>query len=124
MAIANAVNAHEYPIPMSTSDIALPGANLAATITYAAGGAGVYHAIGGVAWSYNATPTGGNLVIQDGSGNTIFSIDITAAGPGAVNFNPPKRGSANTALIVNLAAGGVSVTGKVSVLSRWAESVP
>ncbi len=105
----------------STSDAAAPASNTAAQITYAAAGAGVSHAISGVAWSYSAAPTGGNLKIEDGSGNTVFTMDITAAGSGFIPFPVPKKGSANTALIVTLAAGGSGVTGKVSVLGHWTE---
>ena len=106
---ANAANKHE------------PASNTAAVITYAAGGAGVSHVISGVAWSYNDDPTGGNLKIEDGSGTTVFSVDITAAGPGFFVFPEPLRGTANTALIITLAAGGASVTGKVNALSKRLE---
>ena len=120
MSITNAVNSHEYPVAASTNDVA-NATNAAAAITYAAGGANVNHCIGGIAWSYSAAPTGGNLKVEDGSGNTVFSMDITAAGAGVIYFAPPKKGSANTALIVTLAAGGASVVGRVSTLSHRTE---
>lgn len=105
----------------STADVHAPASATAAVVTYAAAGAGVSHVIGGVAWSYNATPTAGNLKVEDGSGTTVFTVDITAAGPGFFLFPRPKKGTANTAMIVTLAAGGSGVSGKVSVTSHWTE---
>ena len=121
MSISNSINSHEEPIAASTSDLSAPAANTIATITYAAGGAGVMHCIGGIAWSYSAAPTGGQLILQDGAGNNVFQIDIAAAGPGSITFTPPKKGTANTALIANLLAGGGAVTGKLNILSHWTE---
>jgi hypothetical protein len=118
--LANAVNSHEYPVTGSTSDVSAPTSNAAATVTYAAAGANVSHCVGQIAWSYNGTPTGGNLTIQDGSGNVIFSVDITNGGPGVFTFAPPKKGTANNALIVTLAAGGSGVSGKLSC-THWTE---
>jgi hypothetical protein len=121
MSISNAINEHEAPIAASTNDVATPASNTPAVITYAAGGSGVSHCIGGLVWSYSAAPTGGNLKIEDGSGNVVFSMDITAAGAGFIPFNPPKKGTANTALIITLAAGGNGVIGKVSIPAHWTE---
>lgn len=104
-----------------TTNVHAPAANTAAVVTYAAGGAGVAHTISGVAWSYNADPTAGNLKIEDGSGTTVFSVDITSKGPGFFLFPEPLRGSANTALIITLAAGGASCTGKVNGLGKRVE---
>lgn len=107
------------PALMAAADVHAPAANTAAVVTYAAAGAGISHVIAGVAWSYNAAPTGGNLKIEDVSGTTILTLDITAAGPGFIPFPVPLKGDANAALIVTLAAGGASATGKVSVLGHW-----
>ena len=120
MSVANAINQHETPIPVAAADTASPAGNTAAVITYAAAGAGKYNCVGGIFWSYNATPTNGNLQIEDGSGNVIFSMDITAAGAGFIPFTPPKKGSANTALIITLAAGGSGVSGRVNA-TQWQE---
>lgn len=105
----------------SSSDVHAPASNTAAVVTYAAAGAGVAHVIGGVAWSYNATPTAGNLKIEDGAGNIVFTVDVTTSGAGGYTFPRPKKGTANTAFIITLAAGGSGVSGKVSVLSHWTE---
>jgi hypothetical protein len=45
-------------------------------------------------------------------------VDVAAAGPGFFNFDPPLRGSENTALIVTLASGAGSVKGKVNAAHR------
>lgn len=105
-------------IAASTGDVHAPGSNAAAIVTYAAGTAGTNHVITGIAWSYTAAPTGGNLKVEDGSGNTVFSVDITAAGPGFIPFDPAKRGTAGSAMIITLAAGGAGISGKVSVLGH------
>jgi hypothetical protein len=120
MSIANSVNVHEEPILDSQNDVNAPAANTAAVVTYAAGAAGVQHCISGIAWSYSAAPTGGNLQITDG-GNVAFSLDITAAGPGVINFSPPKKATAASALVITLAAGGAAISGKLSILSHWTE---
>lgn len=121
MSISNSVNTHEEPIAASTSDANAPASNTAAQVSYAAGGSGVAHCISGIAWSYSGAPTGGNLLIEDGAGNTVFTMDITAAGAGVVYFTPPKKGSANTLLRITLAAGGAGITGKISILNHWTE---
>lgn len=115
----------DKPVPAvaaSTGDVHAPGANTAAVVTYAAAGAGVAHVISGVAWSYDLDPTGGSLKVEDGSGSTVFQVAVTSKGPGFFVFPQPKKGSADTALIITLAAGGSGVTGKVSALNHWTES--
>ena len=104
----------------AAADVNIPAANTAAVITYAAV-SGKRHAISGIAYSYSAAPTGGNLKIEDVAGTTIFSLDITAAGPGDPIYFDPAKGNAlpNTALIITLAAGGVGISGKVNVLGHW-----
>jgi hypothetical protein len=97
-----------------------PAANTAAVVTKAAAGAGISNVLALVAWSYDADPTAGSLTIEDGSGTTVFKVDITTGGPGFFAFSPPLKGTANTALIATLAAGGGSVSGIVS-LHTWTE---
>jgi hypothetical protein len=108
------------PVPFSTADVAAPASNTAAQLSYAAV-SDRRHALAGVAWSYDAAPASGELKIEDGSGNTVFRVKITAAGPGVFYFTPAKLGSLNTALIITLAAGGSGVTGMVSALGHWKE---
>ncbi len=108
-------------VACAAADVHAPAANNAAVVTYAAV-AGVRHCISGIAWSYDGDPTGGNLKVEDVSGTTVFSIDVTSKGPGVIIFPRAKKAAAvNTALIVTLAAGGGSVSGKVSVLNHWTE---
>lgn len=95
-----------------TRDKSLPAANTAAALTFAAV-AGQKHHLVYVAWSYSAAPTGGKLTVEDGVGTTVFEVDVTAGGPGSLAL-PPIIGSVNTALVVTLAAGGASVTGKLN----------
>jgi hypothetical protein len=105
---------------VGTGNVHQPASNTAAVVTKAAGGAGVSNVLGGVYWSYDLDPTGGSLKIEDGSGTTIFFVSITSKGPGFLPFRPALKGTANTALIVTLAAGGSGVTGKVNV-NTWTE---
>lgn len=104
-------------LPASSANVHAPSSNTAAVLTFSAAGSGVSHVLGGVAWSYSGTPTGGNLKIEDGA-TTVFSIDVTVSGPGVVYLDPPLQGTANTALVVTLAAGGDGVSGKVNALGK------
>lgn len=120
--VANAWPVLEASRAAAAADVHEPASNTAAVVTYAAGGAGVYHVIGGVCWSYSGVPTGGNLKITD-DGATVFSIDIVAAGPGAIVLPRPKKNAvANKALVITLTAGGSGVTGKLSITSHWTEA--
>lgn len=104
----------------AAANVNLPAAATAAVITYGVGGAGVMHVFDYVAWSYSGNPTGGNLKIEDGAGITVFSVDITTAGPG---FIPAFfRGTANTACIITLASGGGSIVGKVNAIGKRTET--
>lgn len=96
-----------------------PAANTAAVVTLAAAGAGVSNVIRGIAWGYSEAPTGGGLKIEDGVSTTVFSVPITTAGPGFIPVF--GKGSANTALVVTLAAGGETCVGSVNVLEAWTE---
>jgi hypothetical protein len=97
-----------------------PAADTAAIVTKAAAGAGISHVLALVAWSYDGDPTAGSLTIVDGAGTTVFKADITAAGPGFFPFLPPLKGTANTALVATLAAGGSGISGIVNV-HTWTE---
>lgn len=121
-AVANAWPVLEASRAASSSDVHAPVANTAAVVTYTAGGAGVYHVIGGIAWSYSGVPTNGNLKIED-DGVIVFTLDIVAAGPGLILFPRPKKNAvANKALVVTLSTGGAGITGKLNVTSHWTES--
>jgi hypothetical protein len=109
--------------PCAAADVHAPAVNTAAVVTYAAVAA-VKHVITGIAWSYvGGVPVGGNLMIEDISGTTVFSMDISDQGAGVITFPRPKvSAAANKAMIITLAAGGAGVTGKVSVLGHWTEA--
>jgi hypothetical protein len=101
-------------LPALAADIHAPAANTAAVVTYAAS-AGKKHYLYGFTWSYSAAPTGGNLIIEDVSGTTVFTTDISAAGPGQLIFDPPIVSSVvNTAMIITLHAGTGTVVGKLA----------
>lgn len=107
-------------IGAATADVHAPTSNTAAIVTYAAAGAGICHVITGIAYSYLGIPVGA-LTIEDGSGNVVLSLDTAIAGIGSITFPRGKKGSANTAMIITLAAGGVAITGKLSILGHWTE---
>ena len=106
-------------VDASTDDVHAPAANTAAIVLYPATPT-VYHVISGLAWSYDAAPTGGNITIVM-NGSTVFDLDVTTLGPGFFPFEPPKRFGVGDAVSVTLAAAGLAVTGKVSVLGHWTE---
>lgn len=85
-------------------------ANALASVTFAAVPGERHHAFH-VHWSYSAAPTGGKLTVKDGA-TVIDEVDIIAGGPGSLSL-PPAVGTANTAMTVELAAGGASITGKL-----------
>jgi hypothetical protein len=97
------------------ADCASGGSNQASTVTYAAAGHGLAHAVGLITWSYKGGDPTGRLTVQDGA-STIFDIDIAREGPGQIICG--KKGTTNTALTVTLGAGGSGVSSKV-VVSHW-----
>lgn len=101
------------PVKATTPDTATAAANTAVVITYAAN-ANRRHALSQVIVSYSAAPTGGNLTIEDGAGTTVFDVAITSAGPTTIIFDPPIGGTANTAMVITLAAGAGAVVGKLN----------
>ena len=104
----------------STADAVTATANTAAAITYAAAGAGVSHVLSMIAWGFDGTPTGATLKVEDGSGNIIFRVPVTQSGPGFIHFAGNRKGTANTALIITLSAGGSGVTGYINA-THWTE---
>lgn len=105
----------------ASADGNIPGSpNVAGVVTYAAV-AGKRHVITGVAWSYDATPTGGSIVVADNVTGTFLSLAITASGPGFIAFPLPKAGDPGSTLTITLAAGGASVSGRVWALNHWTE---
>jgi hypothetical protein len=104
-------------------DASVSSANATATVTYPAAGAGKAHVISGVAWSYSAAPTGGGVTLADGT-NTVFTLDVTASGPGYIDFVPPKQGTPNVAMVATILPGSGSVVGKLNVLGHTVITAP
>jgi len=94
----------------------------AASVTMADPGDGYRNVIQGVAWSYSAAPTGGGLVITDGT-TTLFSVAITAAGVDSLIFPGGFTPGASKALVVTLASGAGAVVGKVNLLGPVVETM-
>ncbi len=106
----------QTPIKAAAANFHAPAINTAAIITLAAIAA-KGHVLQQISYSYvGAAPAAnGNLIVEDGSGTTVFNIDLSLEGERSIYFDPPLKGSKNTAMIITLAAGGASVTGKLNV---------
>jgi len=113
----------EAAVDCAAADVNAPAVNTAAVVTYVAI-AGLRHVITGFTWSYvGGIPVGGNLLVEDVAGTTVFTMDIPEEGAGVIVFPKPKRSAAvNTAMIVTLAAAGAAVTGKLSILNHFTEA--
>ena len=122
---ATAVDIVGYDVPPAgaTGDISTPAANTEAEITYPRPGVYCYHAISGVAWSYDGQIAGGNLQIVDEYLGVTFDIDIINSGLGLITFPVPKRSSLNATMTILLASGGAGINGKLNVLTHWIESI-
>ena len=104
----------------STSYTHDPGiGNTAAQIELAAPGSGVAWVVGGIDWSYNASPTAGGITLEDETG-IVWQWDITAAGPGFKPWDPPLKLAANDMVTATLVAAGSGVTGTIN-LHVWSE---
>jgi len=64
-----------------------------------------------IQWSYDTAPTGGLLTVVSGA-TTIFSLNVSAAGPGGYNLT--LIGGINEAVVVTLASGAGAVVGKLN----------
>lgn len=124
--VRDPLSVSQAPFQGFTNDVVDPGSsNADATITYTAD-PGNAHVIGEIHYSYDGTPTGGNLTIEDGdNGNLICDLDITAGGPGRVIFTWPIYGTGGWEMVVTLAAGGSGVTGKIGrIAHKIIEGIP
>ncbi len=87
-------------------------ANQIVIVTVAAQ-AGMRTALTYLLWSYDATPTDGQITITDGE--VTITLFVTSGGPGFI----PLEGIAfaqNTAITVTLASGGAAVIGSLALL--------
>ena len=103
----------------TAADVSAPAANTAAVVTYTAV-PGKAHVINGIAFSYTATPTGGNIQIQDGA-SVVFNLDVPAPGTNYFEFQRPLKGSPGNAMTVTLAAPGGTVVGKLTCVGHYTE---
>lgn len=93
-----------------------PAAN-APAIVKIAGRVGHRTCIGNVQWSYSGVPAGGNIIATDGIADRVYTVDIVAAGPGAlISGDAWAEFNVGADVTVTLAPGGAGVTGKVSLL--------
>jgi hypothetical protein len=90
-----------------------PASNTAATLTLAAD-ASRRNILSQIHLSYSAAPAAGSTIkVEDGAGTTVYEQYIAAGGPQVISFSPPLAGTANTALVVTLAAGGTGISGEI-----------
>lgn len=90
-----------------------PAANTAAVVNLAASGR--KHRVKRIMWSYSdAPPAGTALTVEDGSGNVVRKIFITAPGPGVVSLDAVNS-AVSTAMIITLPAGGADISGTLDV---------
>lgn len=113
---ANVDQTLPFATTVTANNFHAPAANTAATVTITADSAKPV-ILSQVFFSYagSGTLAGGNLIVENGAGTTVFSIDIESKGVYEFTFQPALASSPNTALIVTLAAGGANVSGKVVV---------
>lgn len=104
-------------IPGSANYVHAPAVNIPAVVTLVAAGAGICNVVHQVTWSYSEDPAGGNIKVEDGA-TTIFTVDIPIGGPGPIPMRPGVKGSPNTAMVITLAAGGATCSGKVNVIAE------
>ncbi len=109
------------PLKLAAGNNSAPVAATAAVVTLAADPIRP-NVVKQIFYSYGATPSGGALQIEDGSGTIVWGpMPIGVAGLGTVNFDPPLAGTVNTALIVTLASGAGSVVGALYV-NGWKQA--
>lgn len=97
--------------------VSAPGGPAVRTFTAVAGKS---HVINAVHFGYDGAPqAGATIQVEDGAGNVVYRMPVTAAGPGPLLFAPALRGSPSAPMIVTLSAGGGSVLAYLSVPGHW-----
>ena len=90
--------------------------NALATATIAAGtGQKILGTI--VTYSYSAAPTGGQIVIKDGT-TAIMTVNVTGAGEKQLWLDGLES-SVSATLSAELAAGGAGIVGNVTLTGRY-----
>jgi hypothetical protein len=82
-----------------------------------------YYVVDWIAWSYDSAPTGGYIQVKYGTTDPeyVLELDVTAAGPGMLLFNPPLHATGATkgeVLTVTLGGAGGGCTGKLNIRYR------
>lgn len=99
--------------PSFATASAAAGSNAVITVS---ADADQFWAIDWISWSFDAEPTDGNLKVEIG-GVTVWQVDITAAGPGHIEFcKPLYKGVAGQAAVVTLS--GTDADKKLNVRYR------
>lgn len=104
---------------IADSGTVLRGTNVDLIQTFVAAGPGRSHAIGGISYSYSATPTSGRITVEDGTNVIVYDVDVAAAGPGEINWGSPLTGSGNMPMRIKMQAGGASVVAKLSIKEHY-----
>src|SRR5206468_2445421 len=99
--------------PDAWAEKAGPGVNAAVTATHAAA-AGLRHRISRVFWSFTAAPVAASIQVRDGA-TVLVELDVTAAGPGQLSFDPPLVATRGAGVSAVLAAGGAGNSGRVAL---------
>ncbi len=100
--------------PDAWTEKAGPGVNAAVTATHPAA-AGVRHRVAQVAWSFTAAPAAATIQVKDGA-TVLVELDVVAAGPGQIAFDPPLASTRGNAVSAVLGAGGAGVGGRVALV--------
>lgn len=103
------------PIPQTAADFGTSAANAAQSITYAAAGAALRHALSCIVVSFTGGAPAATLKIEDGAGTTVWETYLATVGPHFFAFPDALQGSPNTALILTVSAPGASITSKLAV---------
>lgn len=90
-----------------------PALNTSAVVTIPADSTKT-HVIHWIAASYLSVPTGGRMTITDG-GATIWDHDVTIGGTTFFHNLELENSAPNQAMVVTLAAGGLTVKSKLVV---------
>jgi uncharacterized Zn-binding protein involved in type VI secretion len=94
-----------------------PASNTAAVATITNGKAYTIHGLM-CHFGYDLAPTSGTLTIKSGS-TTISKVPVTAAGAGYLPLDGFATMAAGDTLSATLSAGGVGVTGYVSISGEY-----
>ena len=97
---------------VATNETATSGAGADVSMTWDAE-TNVAHVLRDLVWSYSAAPTGGEVLVLDGT-DTVVDFHVTAAGPGSVSFGSGKQGHAGRLMTVTLKGGGGAIVGKIN----------